>query len=158
MLIRSGTMEDAALLAQMNRTVHALHAEARPDVFKQPDDMDGLTACYRELFTEPAAHVFIAEAEGRAVGYAIAKVQRRPDNPYTYAVEAVFVDQICVIDGEQGKGYGRELMKAVYNLANAENIREIRLDVWEFNEQALKFYAGCGFTSYKRSLSLDLSE
>ena len=158
MTIRRATSADAALLASLNETVLRLHAQARPDIFKAHSDSEALTVCYQGMIDSPETHIFIAETASRAVGYIIAKVMRRPENPFTHALETVFVDQFCVVDDEQGKGYGSQLMEAVYEVARAENIREIRLDVWNFNAHALDFYQKRGFVLYNQRLEMRLDE
>ncbi len=158
MTIRRATTADGALLASLSKTVQRLHAEARPDKFKPHGDSETLTLCYQGMIDSPETHVFIAETDNHAVGYVIAKVMRRPENPFTHALESVFVDQFCVVDGEQSKGYGSQLMEAVYEVARAENIQEIQLDVWNFNVHALEFYQKRGFVLYNQRLEMRLDE
>ncbi len=156
MTIRRATSADAALLAKLCETVQRLHYAARPDVFKPYSGDDALAACFRVMLESSENHIFIAEASDKAVGYVLAKVTHRPDNPFTYAFDCVFIDQFCVIDGEQGKGYGSRLLDAVCELARAENIRDIQLGVWNFNEQAVEFYQKRGFSYYHQRLELRL--
>jgi ribosomal protein S18 acetylase RimI-like enzyme len=145
MEIRRASLFDARLLAGLNMTVQQLHAENRPEIFKPPLVSDELVNWYEEMLSQTENHVFIGEVNGEAVGYLCAKVVHRPENPFTYALHVIYVEEISVNEEYQGRGCGKQLMQAAYELAQVENIRRIMLNVWNFNSQAISFYKSLGF-------------
>ncbi|MDX1991628.1 MAG: GNAT family N-acetyltransferase [bacterium] len=152
--IRKAALNDAELLARLNASVQRLHYEARPDIFKPPELNDEIIAWYAELLKQPENHFFIAEAEGRAVGYVGAKVVRQPATPFTVAMDGVLIDQISVNDDQRGKGYGAALMQAVVDLARTKKINRITLGVWDFNNHAIEFYKRQGWRVYTERMEI----
>lgn len=147
--VRLATSVDVGMLAALNADVQKLHADARPDVFKQPGDLNIIAEDLRVRFIEdPDSCVFLVEADGEPVGYAAVSIVRRAETPYSYARTAVHIDQIAVKVSEQGRGYGRALIKAIDDLAHIENIQRITLDTWEFNTAAQTFFKKMGFSPY----------
>jgi ribosomal protein S18 acetylase RimI-like enzyme len=156
MQIRHADVEDSQLLAELNATVQRLHAENRPDIFKPPVLSDELVAWFETLLRESDSHIFIGELESEAVGYIVTKIIRRPDNPFTYAANVLYIDQISINTEHQGKGYGKRLLLAAYNLARSENINRIELGVLDFNIHAIEFYKRQGFRIYSERMAFEL--
>jgi ribosomal protein S18 acetylase RimI-like enzyme len=141
MNIRPATLDDADLLAVLNADVQRLHADALPQLFKQPDDLGMIAAAFRDVFfPDPNVCVFIVEVEGAAAGYVVARISHRPENAFTYAQDWIYIDQIGVRPAYQGQGCGRMLVQAVFELAQAEKINRITLDTWAFNTEAQAFF------------------
>jgi shikimate dehydrogenase len=81
-----------------------------------------------------------------AVGYVFTQVIERPENPYTYAMRYLLVDQISVNADQRSKGYGEALMQVVFEQAKSLGITRVVLGVWAFNQRAIAFYERLGFT------------
>jgi ribosomal protein S18 acetylase RimI-like enzyme len=145
MQIRRAGRDDAELLARLVEPVHTLHVEAHPDFFKPYAFTPELVGDYRERLADPSCYIFIAEADGEAVGYVAAEVLERPDNPYTYAMRFILVDQISVSPAWRSQGYGEALMRRVSELARSLGIGRVSLNVWGFNPRAIAFYERLGF-------------
>lgn len=149
MNIRCATIQDVELLVELNAHVQHVHAEALPHMFKPAGVTDALIELFRRWLTAPDNHFLIGEVDGEAVGYVFAKVERRPENTFIYERAYVTVDQISVNTEHRGKGYGKLLMAAVYDLARDEGIDWVMLDVWTFNERAKQFYDELGFSTFR---------
>ncbi len=154
MNIRRASIDDAELIARLNEPVQRMHAEARPDFFKPYTLDDDLITFYIDLLIAPENHIFIGEVDGQAVGYVYAKLNRRPESPFTFAIDEIVIDQISVNDDQRGKGCGEKLMQAVYDLAKAEHIQRVMLMVWDFNSHAIGFYKKLGFRVYSERMEL----
>ena len=59
-------------------------------------------------------------------------------------------------ESKKGKGYGKLLMQEVKQIAKQKGISRIELNVWTFNEDAVKFYEKLGFETYRKHLRLDV--
>ena len=70
MTVRRAVGGDAHALAALNRFVHETHLARRPDYFK-PVRADEAAAWFRERLEERTTAAWIAEAEGRSVGYVL---------------------------------------------------------------------------------------
>jgi ribosomal protein S18 acetylase RimI-like enzyme len=154
--IRRATIDDASLLACMNATVQQLHADARPDIFKLPVVSDELISWFESILHEASIHIFIGELDGEAIGYLVAKIVHRPENPFTYPMDYLLIDQISVNVDHQGRGCGKKLLDVVCELALAENLKRITLNVWNFNTHAVEFYRSQGFRVFDERLEMEL--
>lgn len=144
--IRRAGPADAQLLAELNRDVQQLHADAYPHLFKQPG-LDGSMAAYMAQALQNSLHLFyIAEVDGNPAGYLFAVIQERPETPMKLADRQVYINQISVKPIYQGKGCGTLLLAEVRELAGTLGIQTIGVDCWAFNQRALSFFQSHGFT------------
>lgn len=158
-MIRKAVVDDAPLLARLNRDVQQMHTDAVPEVYKRPAELDVIAQDFREGFLlNPNALVLIIEADGQGCGYLAAVISQRPDSPYTYAQKRLHVDQIGVQPADQGKGYGRALMNAAIAYAYERGCDVITLDVAAFNSGAVAFYRRLGFEQTMIRMNLGLDE
>lgn len=157
MNIRQATDHDAQLLASLNADVQKQHADAVPHIFKQPD-LQALLADFQErILADEDGYTFIVEDNGTALGYIYTRVIRRPENAYTYALNYVLIDQISVKPADQGKGCGRLLIEAAFDLARRQGIDRVALGTWAFNTPAHGFFAKMGFKPFTYQLDVYLS-
>src|SRR5262249_32594419 len=96
------------------------------------------------------------EVDGEAIGYALAQVIERAENPYSYATRYLLVDQLSVNAEHRSQGYGELLMKAVFDLSKSLGITTVLLGVWAFNERAAAFYERQGFKPRDARMELKL--
>jgi ribosomal protein S18 acetylase RimI-like enzyme len=82
------------------------------------------------------------------MGYVYYRVESRDENPFQYARQHVYIDQIDVKLKHRRKGVGKQLIKSVIEKANEKGIDKIILDVWGFNKDAQAFFDSQGFTRW----------
>ena len=109
--IRKATAADAAVLAELNRHVQGLHVNAAPDVFKHPVPED-VAAHFVERLREKNVWAFIAYEDETAVGYMLALIRERPENPLVRAWRVLLIDEVSVEPAWKGQGVGRALVEA----------------------------------------------
>ena len=93
--------------------------EARPDFFKPYTITPELFADFENRLSNEQVHILIGEVDGNPVGYILAQLFERADNPYTYASRQLLVDQMSVNPDQRSKGYGEALMDRVFDLAKS---------------------------------------
>ncbi len=161
MKIRPAEPPDIPALVVLNAGVQALHAGAHPDWFT-PADSDpyrrDVSAEFTRRLADPEFACFLAEVDGAARGYLLARRLERPANPYGPAVRLLYIDQIAVDPAFQGQGLGRALIEAVKGLAAVEAYETIALDVWAFNKEAQAFFSRMGFDIYNERRWLRLPQ
>lgn len=86
---------------------------------------------------------FIAELNGKAVGYAKLRENSKVDCLKNEI--AIELHRIYILERAKGKGVGRELMNRCFETARAKGYKMLWLGVWEQNSSALKFYEKIGF-------------
>jgi len=148
MKIRQAIATDSLLLSSLCVDVQSLHAKHHPDFFKIPANDDFAMTFFSEMLADPAVSIFIAEENGQALGYVLCKLIERLENPFTFAMRYLLVDQISVRPAAQGKGVGKMLVQRAVVLALELNLQRIQLDSWGFNTEAHAFFEKIGFSKF----------
>ena len=86
---------------------------------------------------------FIAELNGKAVGYA--KLRENSKADCLKNENAVELQRIYLLERVKGKGVGVALLKRCLKAARAKGYETLWLGVWELNSAALEFYEKAGF-------------
>ncbi|MEQ6377645.1 N-acetyltransferase [Bacillaceae bacterium S4-13-56] len=141
---------DFIKVAKLNKTVHNLHYELYPNVFKPYDY--AAACCFIEQAMKNPENIFllVEDDEGNPQGFVWFEIRVSEENPFKRAQQSLYVHQLSVQSENQGKGYGTQLMTAVYEEASTRGIDWIELDYWVDNTVAKKFYDKLGFQTYRR--------
>lgn len=156
MNIRKATSEDGLLLSDLCRDVQSLHSQNHADIFKMPQSADFAISFFDEMLGDPAVSIFIVEENGDAIGYILCKLIERPENPFTFALRYLIIDQISIRPAAQGRGAGAALMAQADVLAKELGVRKIQLDSWDFNIKAHAFFEHLGFQKFNYRLWKDI--
>jgi GNAT superfamily N-acetyltransferase len=148
MKIRQAMSKDNMLLSSLCMDVQSLHAENHPDIFKIPQNDDFASAFFEEMLADPLVTVFLAEEDGQALGYILCKLIERVENPFTFAMRYLLIDQISVCPEAQGKGVGAALMVQAEAQAREWDVPRIQLDSWGFNTDAHAFFEKMGYEKF----------
>ncbi|WP_433348136.1 N-acetyltransferase family protein [Microtetraspora malaysiensis] len=151
--VRRAFPEDAALLAEMNRHVHDLHAQHRPDIYNEEPSPQELTTIYREQLGRASVWGFVAELMGSGcVGYATAALHQRAPSAFLQPESFMVLNQLAVAPEATRRGAATALLDAVREAGRAAGCRRLVTEVWDFNDEARSFYEASGFLPMKRSL------
>ncbi|WP_068920936.1 GNAT family N-acetyltransferase [Planobispora rosea] len=169
MKIISATPGDAPVLARLNRFVHDPHAEHRPDIYRANPPLEELAPGFAEQLGRESVRAFIAELPGdqidrpdqtggedHAVGYAMANIVRRAENPLMHAESIIFLEHLAVDPAAVRRGVATALLEAVAAAGREAGCRRLVTDVWDFNEEARAFYRTAGFAPMRRLLDRPL--
>ena len=148
MKIRQAISTDSSLLSSLCVDVQSLHAKHHPDFFKIPQSDNFAVDFFDGVLADPTTNIFIAEENGQALGYIFCKLIDRPENPFTFAVRYLHIDQISVRPAAQSKGVGAKLIQRAIVLALELNLQRIQLDSWGFNIEAHAFFEKMGFEKF----------
>lgn len=143
--IRRATKDDAPILSSLNADVQRLHAEARPDLFKRPENDAFAVDHFLEILSNESVYVFIASVGELDAGYISAQIIRQPENPFMFEAECLYIDHVSVRPEQRRKGIASRLMDEVERLARERGIRNLVLDAWAFNADARRFFESKGF-------------
>ena len=156
MEIRKATDMDGLLLSTLCRDVQTLHAEHHPNFFKMPQSDDFAASFFNGLLADVSVSIFIAEENEQALGYIVCKSMERTENPFTFGMRYLLIDQISVRPQARGRGVGAALMEQAEILAGELGVRKIWLDSWDFNINAHAFFEGVGFVKFMHRFWKDL--
>jgi diamine N-acetyltransferase len=149
MKIRKATKKDAGTLSALNAEAQKIHADAFPEIFKQPENDSFAIQFVLEKLDVPGNYYCIANINGEDVGYVYAKIIDMPENPFMFQWKFIHIDQITIKKKYQRMGCGEKLIAEINNLAKDKGIKTITLDTWLFNEQAQSFFKKQGFIPFQ---------
>jgi GNAT superfamily N-acetyltransferase len=149
-VVRAADAADADLLARLTASVQTLHRDARPDVFRDPDDA-ALSAFFAAELADANCTAVVAELDGRPAGFALLYLCERTG---AFAVEArsLHIDQISVEPWARRRGVGRALVAEARRHARERGCGRLETSVWQFNDASLAFFAAEGFGCHMQRL------
>ena len=89
--------------------------------------------------------LMVVEADGRSVG-AIWYLYEVTDG-----VRHAFLNDFIIAPDERRKGYASAALAEMEAEASAHSCAEVRLYVWNGNLPGLNLYAGCGYSTFRRT-------
>ena len=146
--IRRAIITDIPGLNELLHQVHKVHADKRPDLFKEgkkkynEEELKKIINNYREP-------VFVAVDEKKNLLGHVFCIFKENKKESLADIVTLFVDDLCVSEKARGKGLGAKLYEYVVNFALKNGCYNVTLDVWSCNEQAVKFYEKCGMKVQK---------
>lgn len=156
MIIRRATSKDIEGIGHLLTQVCLVHHNGRPDLF-QHGKRKYTSSELKELLTDESRPVFVAVSEnGTILAHAFCVHQEYVSHNVLTDIKTLYIDDICVLDTCRGKRIGKEMYRTIYEYAKEKDYYNITLNVWSFNEKALKFYESCGFLPQKIGMEVIL--
>ncbi|AIK90591.1 GNAT family N-acetyltransferase [Glaesserella parasuis] len=148
-MIRPAKADDVARIAELLYQVHAVHVEARPDIFqagKRKYSDEEILA----LMADEQKPIFVYEDENDTVqGYAFCIYQIMQGIPALFDRNVLYIDDLCVDASQRGKKIGEKLYQYMVDFAKANACDSVTLHVWNDNQGAFSFYERLGLEPLK---------
>jgi len=152
MTIRQASLKDIDGLVRLLQQIAKLHHEGRPDLFK-PDSQKFSAEEVEKILEDKDFRVFVAADEKDYIlGYCFSRL-KTSNHPVLHTYTALYIEDFCVDESLRGQGIGKKLFNAALEFGKAQNVYNIELNVWNFNEGAVKFYESLGFSA--RSMAME---
>ncbi len=147
--VRPSNVNDCEMVYRLLRGIADLHRNGRPEIFHD------LTSKYsveqlKERLSREDNGIFIGMLDGVPVGYVFCDIIKEGNGLTLY------VDDLCVDESARGNGVATALMDFASAYGKEKDCRFLMLNVWEFNETAVKFYEKYGLTTRSRHLEKTL--
>jgi len=144
---RSAALEDFKGLAQFKRDIHVMHLEHVRDVFRDVQEPLALEELQGIIAGKDGRGAYVLLDNGRLAGYAFTKVIESRSHPLIIDQKVLFIEDMYIGRELRRKGYGRQLMNGLKQIATNSECGSILLDVWEWNKGAIAFYEALGLQS-----------
>ncbi len=154
-VIRFAKEEELEQVNQIRKQIHKLHCIQRENNFK-PDGWEEIRDLVKLRFESEDSNVIVACKEGRIVGTAVVQYIRRPESPFQQARNFCHIEEFGVDEEYRRQGIATLLIDFIKEDAKRRGFPKVELNMWEFNESALKCYESAGFRTYRRDLELFL--
>ena len=99
-----------------------------------------------EKFSQNINNIIVAEINNLVVGTIKYLIKEKLENSYTNYRKVLFIDALVVDVNHRKNGIGKILMQEMEKLAKDNNCSSIELNVWAFNDEAIKFYEKFGMS------------
>jgi len=149
--IRRARLTDYPALQALFRELDGLHGQCVPWLFRASDGEPRPRAHLEGLLAAPDAAVFVA-GDAECVGLGSVTLRDSPDLPMFVRQRYAVVDDFVVRSDRRRQGIGRRLYEACERWAFERGAQYVELGVYEFNEDARRFYASLGFETHMRKL------
>jgi ribosomal protein S18 acetylase RimI-like enzyme len=155
-MIRLLELKDYEKAKKLVYQVHSLHYNNRPDIYL---DGNPLPMEYFEVSINDVNSLnYVYEEDGDIIGLLMAT--KKSNNSITIAKKRItyFIEDIVVDNNYRRKGIGKKLYNYLQDKAREENIDAIELNVWAFNDSAIKFYESLGMSVKNMKLEKILTD
>ncbi len=141
-MIREMKLEDYEEVKELFYEVHNLHLENRPDIYIDGNPLP--LKYFEELLNDKENLNYAYILDNKVVGILTADIKTTMDNYIIKARKICFIESLGVKENYQHQGIGRKLYEYLKNEVKSKNIDAIELNVWGFNENAIRFYESLG--------------
>jgi ribosomal protein S18 acetylase RimI-like enzyme len=150
--IREAHLRDVQALSALLVEVHDLHVAALPHIFA-PIDADAQTEAFlRDQLALPDSQGFVADETGTLAGYCWIQLHEAPSLHRNVPRRYAEIHTLVVAASHRQQGIGRALVERAHVWAAAQGVDEVRIVVYEFNQEALRFYERLGYETGRRTL------
>ena len=147
-LIRKATLDDVPVLLEFEQGL--IKAERPMD----PTIQDGDIHYYdvRDFINGEDAELYVAELDGELVASGYAKI--KGDRPYLKHDRIGYLGFMFVLPEHRGNGYNKLILDVLIEWCRERGLKEIRLDVYDVNDAAIKAYEKAGFVKHLINMRL----
>ena len=153
-MIRFGNLKDIKSVNIIRKQVNDIHVKGEPEIFK--GFSSELADYVNEFVDNDKKKLLVLEEDNIIYGYAMIEFVIKEENAYRYQLKFLEVHELGVLESNKGRGYGRKLMDKVKLLAIENGFKEIRLDAWVCNSNAINFYKKIGYDIYREYFRLKI--
>lgn len=148
-IIRTATLNDMETLLRFEQGV--IVAERPFDI-----TLDEHIHYYdiKQFITAPHIQLLVAEQGERLVASGYARIENA--KPYLKHEKHAYLGFMYVVPECRGQGINRLIIEGLKTWSKTQHVTELRLDVYEANQGAIKAYEKVGFSKLMVSMRVDL--
>ena len=148
--IRKANLDDLSVLLMFEQGL--IEAERPMD----PTIKDGNISYYdiSLLIKNDNSDVFVVEIDNEIVASGYAKIL--DDRPYLKHDKQGYLGFMFVPEKHRGKGLNKLIMDALVNWCKERQVYELRLDVYDSNDPAIKAYEKAGFKKHLINMRINI--
>ena len=143
MEIRFAQAKDVAGILALLQQVGSLHHEGRPDIFRANAQKYGASQVLA-LLNSSKTPIFVSVEEEKVLGYGFCKIKEHDSDPVIADHTELYIDDLCVDENCRGQHIGTAIYNEILRYAKMRRCHNVTLNVWSFNENAMRFYESLG--------------
>ena len=150
-IIRKATLDDISTLLVFEQGVIAAERPFDSTLKNGPVNYYDI----EKLITSPDVELVVAATEKKIIGSGYARIENA--KPYLKHRQHGYLGFMYVLPDYRGKGVNKKIITALAKWCASKNITELRLDVYQNNEAAIKAYEKTGFTKHMIEMRMELN-
>jgi|GEM_PF-991640 len=148
--------EDYIGFIEIFKEIEELHRLNASWKFKKPKPIFSEES-YKKLVNDKNCMFFLAKDKNEIVGYSIAYKKEIFNIPFLKKRKWIHLDALSVKNNQKQKGIASAILREIEKWARKNNIKEIELDVWLFNTNAINFYERKGYEAFMQKMRKTLT-
>jgi len=153
--IRQAVKKDIESLIPVFEEADRYHQIALPNIFR-PQTPQQTRQFIASIMEKDENVIFLAETEEKPVGMVYIYPRQTLEIPILVPRKWLVIDSLAVLPEARRRGVGRALMEQAHHWAVEKGIFEVKLNVYEFNDGAIKLYESMGYKSLRRQMRISL--
>ncbi len=149
--IRTAREADLPEVMRLLHQINSEHHDHAPAVFVSPDQDE--PDHWLKQILDSGQLFLVAESAASIMGLITATITTNSDIPFLSHHKVCRIGTIVVDLRQRRSGIGQLLMAEAESWAATMGAKEIRLEVMEFNQRAVSFYANGGYETQSRIMS-----
>lgn len=143
--VRQAENADLPGICLLSEEINRQHHEHVPEIFVAQTDHVREEAFWLALLQGAQSTIFIAENDHAVLGFASVSWSENTAVPFLKVKRICRIGTIVVTQAKRKQGIGQDLMNAAIQWGQQQDAHEVRLEVLNFNQDAMRFYARMGF-------------
>ena len=156
LIIRKANIDDYDKINKLYWQSDCFHYNNEPYIYEKTND-GYRTKEYIELLINEKINIFIVlEKEKEIIGFLFAYEETKGNLPFHKKRKYIVIDNIVIDENYRNNGYGEKLLSYIIEYAKNGKYNDIVLNVYRFNENAIKLYKKKGFKIITQDMILKL--
>jgi diamine N-acetyltransferase len=156
LIIRKANIGDYDKINKLYWQSDCFHYSNEPYIYEKTDE-GCRTKEYIESLLKEEINIFIVlEKEKEIIGFLYAYEETKGHLPFHKKRKYIVIDNIVIDENYRNNGYGEKLLNYIIEYAKNGNYNDIILNVYRFNENAIKLYDKKGFKIITQDMILKL--
>ena len=153
--VRRAVHSDEPRIQDILLQVNSVHAEGRPDIFKQ-GGRKYTSEQLRLLMEDESRPIFVAvdEETGDVLGYGFCVIIDTVETSNMMPRRELYIDDLCVDEIYRRHGIGQIIFDYIREYAKEIGSYHLTLNVWACNPSAMKFYEKQGMVMLKKEMEI----
>ena len=143
--IRQAEKADLQSICLLSEEINRHHHQHVPEIFVAQTDHVREEAFWLTLLQGAQSTIFVAENDHDVLGFASVSWSENTAVPFLNVKRICRIGTIVVTQAKRKQGIGQDLMNAAIQWGQQQDAHEVRLEVLNFNQDAMRFYARMGF-------------
>lgn len=147
-MVRFAKKGELEKVNELRKQVSDVHAKGRPDMCRDEFTKELQDVIYR-LWESKDSDVIVAVRDNIICGFASVEYIDKPLSPYMLPRRYYHIIEFGVDERYRRKKVATELFEFIKKESIEKGFDRLELDVFAFNEGAVKFYESMGFSAYR---------